>query len=178
MIGLALVMLVSAFLRMVVWGNVEYYIDTPLRLYVRWFIVWLGLTFLWLLGTLWLRPQRFAIGAFVAALGFLATINAINPDADTAAYNLARQDELSTRYLSLLSEDAVPVLVAGLDHTTGEVHNQLRLHLAARLAGMESDASWQSWPAFHWARWQAYTLLAGLRRAGKLDPIAAAGPAP
>ena len=53
---------------------------------------------------MWLRPNRFAVGALVAALGFLVTINLMNPDADVAAYNLKRQDELSTRYLYLLSE--------------------------------------------------------------------------
>jgi hypothetical protein len=186
MIGLALVLLVSAFMRMVIWESVQYYINTPLRLYVRWFIFWLGLAFVWLGYTVWWRPQRFAIGAFVATLGFLVSINAINPDADVARYNLARNDELSTRYLNLLSDDAVPVLVAGLDQTTGEVQRGLREHLGLRLAALENDPARTQWPAFHWAHWQAYELLTAARRAGKLaagspargSPTASAGRGP
>src|SRR3712207_5881929 len=121
MVALTMVILVSAFQRMLVWEEVQFYINTPTRLYVRAFIVWLSLLFVWLFSTLWVRRARFAIGAFVAALGFLVTINMMNPDADVAARNLLRNDELSTRYLYLLSEDAVPVLVAGLDQTTGVV---------------------------------------------------------
>lgn len=168
MIALAGVLLVSAFMRMVTWEQVQYYINTPLRLYVRWFIFWLGVTFGWLALTLWLRPQRFAIGAFVALLAFCATINLIDPDDDVARYNLARNDELSTRFLSLLSEDAVPVLVAGLDTATGAVQIRLREHLTARLAALEQDRAHQTWPAFHWARWRAYEALRGLQQAGRL----------
>lgn len=177
MIGLALVLLVSAFLRMLVWESVQFYVNTPLRIYVRWFIIWLGLTFGWLFYTLWSRPRRFAIGGFLAALGFLVTLNAVNPDADVAAYNLARQDELSTRFLWVLSDDAVPVLVAGLDHSTAAVQVGLREHLGERLAQMESDKSWQTLPAFHVAREQAYELLTGLRAAGKLA-VPSAGRSP
>ena len=170
MIALGMVMLVSAFMRSVVWESVQFYISTPLRLYVRAFIIWLGVAFMWLLFTTWLKPQRFAIGAFGAALGFLITINILNPDADVAAYNLARNDELSTRYLYLLSEDAVPAMVRGLDQTSGDVHEALRQHLAARLARMESDPPFQEWPSYHLARSEAYNKLNELRASGRLDP--------
>jgi hypothetical protein len=173
MIGLALLLLGSAFMRMVVWEDITYYINTELRIYVRWFIGWLGVAFLWLLGTLWTRPERFAIGGFVVALGFLVSINLVNPDADVAAYNLARNDELSTRYLYLLSADAVPALAAGLDRTTGEVQQRLRDDLARRLWTMEHDPTWQAWPAFHLARWDAYRTLTALQAAGKLDTASA-----
>jgi hypothetical protein len=168
MIGLAAVMLVSAFQRMLVWENVEFYINTQIRLYVRWFIIWLGLTFGWLLVTLWFRAERFAIGAFVAGLGFLVTINVMNPDADVAAYNLARRDELSTRYLALLSEDAVPALAAGFDSAPADVQARLRDDLSRRLVRLERAAAEQRWPSFHLARWRAHRDLLELRRAGKI----------
>ena len=41
-IALSLVMLASALQRLVVWESVQYYINTPTRLYVRTFIAWLG----------------------------------------------------------------------------------------------------------------------------------------
>lgn len=171
LIGLAFVMLLSAFRRMTDWESIEYYINTPLRLYVRWFLFWLGAAFLWLLGTLWLRPQRFAIGAFVIALAFCASINGINPDADVAAANLARHDELSTRYLYVLSEDAIPALVAGLDGSSNQTQRDLHAYLTYQLTMMEADPSWQTWPAFHLARRQAYRQLVDLRRVGILPPI-------
>jgi hypothetical protein len=172
MIGLAMVMLVSAFQRMLVWENVEFYINTATRLYVRAFIVWLGFLFGWLFFTMWTRPERFAIGGFVAALGFLVTINLMNPDADVAAYNLAKyqvsQDELSTRYLYTLSDDAIPVLVAGLDQTGGDNRTKIVRYLSDRYSNMNYDKGWQDWPAFHLARWQAYDLLKAAKAAGKI----------
>ena len=60
---LALVMLASALQRLMVWESVQYYISSPTRLYVRTFIIWLAMTYGWLLLTLWLRHDRFAVGA-------------------------------------------------------------------------------------------------------------------
>lgn len=169
MIGLALVMLASAFQRLLVWEVVEFYINTGVRLYVRWFIVWLALAYAWLLVTLWLRQDRFAIGAFVVALGFLVTINVVNPDAEVAAHNLARDDDLSTRYLPNLSADAVPALAAGLHRTTSEpVRQHLRRDLAARLQHLERTAGVARWPSTHLARRQAHHVLLELRRTGAI----------
>ena len=168
MIALAMVMLVSAFQRMLAWESVEYYINTQIRLYVRWFIFWLGAAFIWQFLTLWVKPERFAIGALVAGLCFLITVNLANPDADVAAFNLARHDELSTRYLYQLSDDAVPTLAAGLNGTTGEIHNILQTDLSDRLSLMEYDRRWQDWPSFNLARQQAYDSLIALRRDGKI----------
>ena len=75
LVALTLVVLASAWSRMLFWEEVSDYIYTDKRLYVRVFIVWLALTFLWLMISMWLRPNRFAIGAFVAVLGFLVTLN-------------------------------------------------------------------------------------------------------
>lgn len=172
MIALTLVVLVSAFWRMAVWENIEFYINTPLRLYIRVFIVFLGLTFAWLFFTLWLKPRRFSIGAFVLALAFLMTINIMNPDADVATYNLAhRGDDLATRYLYLLSDDAVPVLVQGL--RSADEHGKLAIQadLERRLEAMEADKGWQAWQSFHLARWEAYDTLNDMRRVGQLGAM-------
>lgn len=177
MVLLAMVLLVSAFMRMVFWEGIEFYINTELRIYVRWFILWLGILFAWMLLTLWIKRDRFAIGAFIAALGFFVTINLANPDADVAAHNLKRNDELATRYLYLLSDDAVPALVAGLDQTTGYVRATLVSNLEYRLSHLENDHNRHEWPAFHLSRWQAYESLNALREAGKLTiPIGQGGP--
>ncbi|MDQ3930880.1 MAG: DUF4173 domain-containing protein, partial [Chloroflexota bacterium] len=169
LVALTLVMLVSAFWRMLVWENIEFYINTPLRIFVRVFIVFLGLAFLWLMGTMWMKPERFAIGAFVGLLVFLMTINIMNPDAEVAAYNLAhRGDDLATRYLYVLSNDAVPVLADGLREAEGQAREDIIEDLQWRLERMESDRQWQNWQAFHLSNWEAYTRLKDLQRAGVL----------
>lgn len=174
MIGLTLVMLLSAFQRMLQWEQVDFYINTGTRLYVRWFIVWLAVAFAWLAGTLWLRPDRFAIGGFVALLGFLVTMNLQDPDADVARYNLSRRDDLSTRYLFLLSDDAVPALAGALaspeqaDALPPGVRRDLVKNLAYRLDHESTAPSWTSWPSFHLARWSAHRALTSLRAQGQI----------
>jgi hypothetical protein len=169
LVALTLVMLVSAFWRMLVWENIEFYINTPLRIFVRVFILFLGLLFLWLVGTLWVKPERFAIGAFVGLLVFLMTINIMNPDAEVAAYNLAhRGDDLATRYLYLLSNDAVPVLVDGLHEAEGLARVEIIDELQSRLNNMEIDEQWRHWQSFHFSHWEAYGRLKDLQRAGVL----------
>lgn len=163
MIFLTLVILASAWQRMFVWEQVTDYIYTDLRLYTRVFIAWLALLFVWTLGTLWVYPQRFAIGAFIAALGFLGTLNVMNPDDDIIRYNIARaqvQGELYTPYLSRLSDDAVPAMVQLLDQVPGSSRDELRAHLQRRLERMEQDSGWRAWQSFNLARSQAYDTLA------------------
>jgi hypothetical protein len=160
MIGLVLVLLASALQRMLLYE--EAYGYTHLRLYVHVFMLWLAATFLWLLGTLWVRSWRFAIGAFVCALGFLATLNVVNPDVTIARENLERYQvsaRLDTAYLTGLSDDAVPLLVANLDTLHGEERALLRARLLA-LAQQEPAPGTQTWPAFHLARKTAATVLA------------------
>ncbi|HEX8598664.1 MAG TPA: DUF4173 domain-containing protein [Chloroflexia bacterium] len=169
LVALTMVILVSAFWRMLVWENIEFYINTPLRIFVRVFIIFLGLAFLWLMGTMWVKPERFAIGAFVGLLVFLMTINIMNPDAEVAAYNLAhRGDDLATRYLHVLSNDAVPVLADGLREAEGQAREDIIHNLQGRLERMEADRLWQNWQAFHLSHWEAYSRLKDLQRAGVL----------
>jgi hypothetical protein len=159
LVGLSLVVLASALQRLVNWEHAEYYVNTQIRIYVRWFTIWQALAFGWLLLVLWRWPNRFAIGGFLCGLGFLATVNLLDPDADVAAYNLARRDELSTRYLHLLSDDAVPVLVAGLPDAPAALQAQIRQDLTRRREWLESAAARDGWPAFHLSRWRALQTL-------------------
>jgi hypothetical protein len=161
MVGFALVILASAWLRMIYWEEVADYIYTEKRLYVRVLIVWLALLFLWQLVTLWFKPERFAIGAFVVALGFLGTLDIMNPDDDVARFNIERAAvrPLYFPYLSGLSEDAVPALAAGLSTVPEAQRDELRASLQQRLHDMEADRSLKGWPAFHFARQKAFDLL-------------------
>jgi len=160
MVGLVLIILASAFQRLLLYEAAYGY--TELRLYPHVFMIWLAVTFVWFLVTLWLWPDRFAIGAVLAVLGFVLTLNAINPDAFIAERNLARYQatgKLDAHYLTTLSEDVVPVLVLAIDQVTGDEREVLSNHLRSRLERMEENVHWWGWPSFHLARWQAYELL-------------------
>jgi hypothetical protein len=156
-----LVLVAAALWRMALYE--EAYGYTHLRLYVHFFLIWLGLLFLWFVLTLWTRPARFALGAFGAALGLLITLNVINPDATIAAENLGHHylqtGRLDTNYLDDLSDDAVPVLVASLPSLAPREQDAVRALLARRRADL-ADPAVQGWPAYHLARAQAAALLA------------------
>jgi uncharacterized protein DUF4153 len=160
MVGLVMVLLASAFWRMLLYQDAYGY--THLRLYVHVFEIWLALTFLWLLITLWVLPNRFAIGSFVAALGFLVTLNIANPDALIAERNLDRYyttGKLDVAYLTGLSEDAVPVLTQAADRVGGLDGELLKENLDRRKEYMDANMGWREWPAFHLSRMQAYDAL-------------------
>lgn len=127
-------------------------------MYTHVFMVALAGVLAWRAVTLWWRPERFAIGAFVGALGFLATLNVLNPDAFIARGNLARSAEGSTldeAYMVLsLSEDAAPELAAHLAvRPEGMFATNVRsmfCHFTQPMPG--------GWPAFHLARHRAAKL--------------------
>ncbi len=184
LIGLVLVMLASAFRRMMLYETQFGY--TELRLLVYVFMLWLSPLLLWFVVTLWRRTDRFAVGALVAALGFLVTLNLLNPDAFIARQNLARyvvSGDLDAVYLASLSEDATPYLLAALLLTAGDTEEQMmpscydpfsragrvdcyavpyeivRDELHGRVQSMTDNGEWRQWQSFHLARWQAFGLL-------------------
>jgi hypothetical protein len=160
MVGCVLIMLASAYERLLLYEDAFGY--TQLRLYSHVLMVWLAFTFVWFLVVQWLRPDRFAFGAFLAALGFLITLNVINPDASIAARNLSRYQasgKLDVDYLATLSEDAVPILVRSQDRLADDERRALDEHQDDRLERMQNDKDWRRWPSFHLARFRAYDLL-------------------
>jgi hypothetical protein len=184
LIGLVLVMLASAFRRMMLYEAQFGYTEMRLLVYV--FMLWLSPLLLWFVVTLWRRPDRFAAGALVAALGFLVTLNLLNPDAFIARQNLARyvvSGDLDAVYLASLSEDATPYLLAALLLTAGDTAEQMmpscydpfsragridcyavpyeivRDELHGRVQSMTENGEWRRWQSFHLARWQAFGLL-------------------
>lgn len=160
MVGLVLVILVSAFQRLRLYEAAYGY--THLRLYSHVFMIWLAAAFIWLLVVIWDLAERFAIGAFVSALGFLVTLNVVNPDAFIVKRNFALYQsigKLDARYLNRLSEDAVPALVLNMDQLDNHERRLLNRSLLDRLDRMEENTRWRSWPSFHFARRRAYNLL-------------------
>lgn len=184
LIGLVLVMLASAFRRMMLYEAQFGYTEMRLLVYV--FMLWLGPLLLWFVLTLWRRPDRFAVGVLVAALGFLVTLNLLNPDAFIARQNLARYvatGDLDAVYLTSLSEDATPYLLAALVLTAGDTkeqrmpscydpfsrvmprdcyavpHEIVKEDLHGRFQSMTENNEWRRWQSFHLARWAAFGQL-------------------
>lgn len=166
------VMLASAFKRLLMYE--EAYGFTRLRVYPHVFMVWLGVVLAWFALTLWLRPERFAVGLLVAGLGFVATLNVINPDALIVVQNVRRGSDMAVRenapgddlasyidtdYFRTLSEDAVPALIAVADEATGEVREEIEANLRWRAAAVVDQAHPPAWPAFHLSRARARRLL-------------------
>jgi hypothetical protein len=187
MIVLVVIMLASAFRRMRLYEAAFGY--TELRLYVYVFMVWLGLFFIWFLVGLWRRPERFALGALVAVMGFLVTLNLLNPDAFIVRQNVARYwagGDLDIPYLQSLSADAVPALVRAMSDAadpewrvsrppcqpkTGlatqkacktELARLLQAGLRVRYENMGNDLHWRPWQSFRLARCRAYGLLSSM----------------
>lgn len=182
-IAFVLVMLLSAWRRMALYEAAYGY--TFLRLIVYVFMAWMGAALVWFLVTLWRRPDWFALGVLLTAVGCLATLNLINPDAFIARQNLARYEatgDLDAAYLTTLSHDAAPYLRQALVLTRGETETFLTPacaraywldenpdcyatrqeilyeELNGRFETMTANPTWRKWQSFNWARWQAYKL--------------------
>jgi len=184
LIVLVVIMLISAFQRMRLYEAAFGY--TELRLYVYVSIIWLGLLLFWFLYGLWRRPDRFALGAIVVVMGFLVTLNLLNPDAFIVRQNVARYwagGALDANYLESLSADAVPALVDAIsitDSAEGKViplpcpllsengvqgtcdtdlAKILQKGLVDRMSEMQEESDWRQWQSFKLSRWHAYYIL-------------------
>jgi hypothetical protein len=171
LLALTALLLASAFKRL--WLYELAYGFTRMRVYPHVFMVWLAALLAWFGLALWIRPRQLAIGILIAGLGFAATLNLLNPDAFIVRQNLQRYagltvssagashrtPEVDARYLTQLSEDAVPELAAAVAQTSGKTREALEAHLADRLKAMEDDPAWRRWQAFHVARYRAYAVL-------------------
>ena len=184
-----LVLLASAWKRMALYESTYGY--TELRLIVYVFMGWLAYLLAWFIVTLWKRPDRFAIGVMFAAIGFLTTLNLLNPDAFIAQQNLARYEtsgEVDMAYLTTLSDDAVPYLIQAVNLSVGDRNEQIKpacndfffdeyerggdcyttpheivwTELNGRYENMTTDTTWQKWQSYHLSRWQAFQVLSFL----------------
>lgn len=142
---LDLVVLASAFKRLMLYEGA--YGWTQLRFIAHAIILWLAVFLCMALAALvkrqsaWLSPA-----AAILSLSALLFINALNPDAFIARRNLDRYADtgkLDAHYLSSLSADATPTLVAALD----EMPPRQGDFLAAEVA---CDAAADSGPWYAW----------------------------
>jgi hypothetical protein len=169
LIALTFGMLTSAFQRM--WLYEQAYGYTRLRLYTHSFMIWLALVLgLFLLALLRDRPRLFTFGGFVSALAYLAVLNLANPDALIVRENLARYQasgKLDAYYLTTLSADATPDLVAALPSLDDASRATLAEALIRQRELLTTAEAGQGWPSWSLPRAQA---LAALEK-GALPPV-------
>ena len=112
-VALTGIMLLSAWQRMSLYEH-EYGF-THLRLYTHLFMLWMGVLFgFFLLSLFRVREHIFSLGVLVCLIGYLVTLNLVNPDYTIAERNVARYQEgypLDVITLDWLSADMIPALV-------------------------------------------------------------------
>jgi hypothetical protein len=168
LLGLTCVLLASAFKRLLLYEQA--YGFSQMRIYPHVFMVWLAALLVWFAVCLWLRRDLLAIGVLVAALGFIGTLDVLNPDALVVRENLqmaqARVLEPSPRdrfvdasYFAGLSADAVPELLVAVEQLKDQRGAEIDKGLRQRLEAMQAGTKSRKWPSFNLSRDRAYRLL-------------------
>src|SRR3990170_1012143 len=178
LVGLVIVMLVSAYQRLVLYELA--YGFSRLRTYTHVFMIWLGLLLVVVVVLEMLRRERAAgLVMVLAALGFVISLRALNVDAFIVKQNIQREirgtgDEtiaqgradLDAQYFLDLSDDAVPSLVNA--YQTQSLPAPVREKVGASLACIrytrdldQRDLPWQS---FHFSRFNADRALAEVKK--------------
>ncbi len=189
LVALVLVMLVSAYQRLVLYETA--YGFSELRTYTHVFMIWLGLL---LLATIVLeiiqRQRAFALMAVIAAVGFGVSLNLINVDAFIVRQNVALAERgvvleeseertnasrypLDMQYLTNLSTDAVPELVAAFQRPDISAHSKERLGavLACKAAAYDTLEYRPKWVSYHLSQARAVQSLQ--RVSGQLPKLKA-----
>jgi hypothetical protein len=140
LLALLAIVIASALQRMRLY--MQQYGLTELRVYATGVILWLAVVCAWFALTV-LRGRRhlFAIGALAAGFAATLTLNVVDPDALIARTNMTRP-AVDVGYLSGLSDDAVPTLVARLRRLPAEQRVFLARALLDRTRG---GRDWRSW---------------------------------
>ena len=172
LVGLTLVVLVSAWLRLELYQQA--YGWTELRFYVAAAIVTLGLA-LAFGGFLLVRDRMRWLAHGIAVIGLvsLLTLNALAPAAFVATRNVERaidsslvpQDGwvgLDTGYLGALGDDAVPVLVDALPRLDAPRRSEVLAQLLERRRELTTDPARTSPAAWNLSRERAKAALATL----------------
>jgi len=179
MIALTIVILVSAFQRLRLYELAFGF--TRLRLQAHVFMVWLAILLAFFMVALLVRQTRlFATGALLAAIGFTATLNVINPDAFIVAHNIKRYEDdptadtlsdttpragqqvgegLDVDYLGGLSADAVPHLMPLLTDYDQEFADEIGPWLHTQLDRADARQARAGWPSTHLSMSRAYQVL-------------------
>jgi hypothetical protein len=173
LVGLVIVMLISAYQRLVLYE--EAYGFSRLRTYTHVFMIWLALLLIIVVFLEMTRRERgVGLAMLLAALGFIVSLNILNVDSFIVKQNIQREiravndktfsegrADLDARYFLDLSDDAVPALVNA--YQDGSIPDSVKEKVGASLACIrytrdlvEREFHWQS---FHFSRFSADRAL-------------------
>ena len=169
LVGLVIVMLVSAFQRLVLYELAHGF--SRLRTYTHVFMIWLALLLVAVVVLEVLRRERsIGLTMVLALLGFVVSLGVLNVDAFIVRQNVQREiqgtgdnaltqerPELDAQYFLDLSDDAVPVLVDACSNKSlpAGVHEKLGAALACKQYEREQETREIPWQAFHVSRYFA-----------------------
>ena len=175
LVALVLVMLVSAFQRLVLYETA--YGFSRLRTYTHVFMIWLALLLVAVVILEVLRREsRIGFAMVLVSLGFVVSLGVLNVDAFIVRHNIEREIsgvaidldeedisgsrgrvELDTQYFLDLSEDAIPALAVGFqtESLPESVREKIGAALSCKRHDREQDDRKVPWQGFHLSRYYA-----------------------
>lgn len=177
LVALVLVMLVSAYQRLVLYEAA--YGFSRLRTYTHVVLLWIALLLIATIVLEVLRRERaFGIAAVLTGLGFAISLGVLNVDGFIVRQNVRREvrgleqavvesgrGDLDAAYFVGLSDDAVPALVDAYQATATpvSVKDKLGPALACIRYNRSIDERDLPWQSFHLARYRADRALASIK---------------
>jgi hypothetical protein len=169
LVGLVIVMLVSAFQRLVLYEFA--YGFSRLRTYTHVFMIWLGLLLVAVVILEILRRERsIGLTMVLAALGFVISLGLLNVDGFIVNQNVQRElrgavaqpvtqerSDLDAQYFLGLSDDAIPTMATAFTSKSlpDDVHEKLGAALTCKRYERKQDSQEYPWQSFHVSRYQA-----------------------
>ncbi|HVN15743.1 MAG TPA: DUF4173 domain-containing protein [Anaerolineales bacterium] len=159
LVALVLVMLVSAYQRLVLYETA--YGFSRLRTYTHVFLIWIGLLLIvTVVLEIFRRERAFALSALLASLGFALSLSLLNVDGFIVRQNVNRAVQgagLDVPYLVSLSTDSVPVLTDIYQSSSypGLTRDAVGAVLFCRLQTKTNDSTDQDWRSFSFPSWKA-----------------------
>lgn len=139
LMGMVLVILVSAFQRLLLYENI--YGFTRLRTYPHIFMVWLGILLsITVILEIIRRRGRFALVLLISSFGFCLTLGFINVDQLIVRQNINRTQNgegIDGEYLKELSDDAVPALIEAYNNQS--LNQEVKVYIGRRIGLPGSD---------------------------------------
>jgi hypothetical protein len=168
LVGLVLVILVSAFQRILL--AIDWHGFSRLRLYPSVFLIWVGILFVAIVVLeIFQRERSFAFATVLASIGFAFSLTLLNVDDATVRYNIPRVlqgKNLNVTHLASLSPDAIPALVEAFHSSEyfETMHEGIGAILACYLYServpLVMDMDWRS---FNLSRWRAHQAIREVR---------------
>jgi hypothetical protein len=178
LVGLVLVMLVSAFQRLMLYEAA--YGFSRLRTYTHVFMIWLAMLLVVVVVLEIMRRERAAgLAMVLASLGFVVSLTLLNVDAFIVKQNVQREIrgtadksltqgrvDLDAQYFLDLSDDAVPALASAFQNKSLPVTVREKVGAALFCKRYDRDLNKReiAWQSFHLSRFTADKIFTTLKK--------------